>query len=84
GLTLRNGNREYFYQKLEKHFPGLKERYIKTYGNSYEINSPNNKELMELFHQTCKKHQIVSDVNALFSYLHQYEDKQYEQLMLKL
>ncbi|MCF0106610.1 MAG: hypothetical protein HUJ53_07600 [Holdemanella sp.] len=29
-LTLREGNREYFYQKLDEHFPGLKEKYIYT------------------------------------------------------
>ena len=35
GLTLRAGNREYFYEKLDKHFPGLKEKYHKKYGYSY-------------------------------------------------
>ena len=49
GMTLRDGNREYFYSKLDKHFPGLKEKYIRTYGNSYGIASPNQKELMKIF-----------------------------------
>ena len=44
GLTLREGNREYFYEKLDRHFPGMKEKYIKNYGNSYIIDSPNNRE----------------------------------------
>ena len=35
GVTLREGDREYFYQKLDEHFPGMKERYIRTFGNSY-------------------------------------------------
>ncbi|MCI7796526.1 MAG: radical SAM protein, partial [Lachnospiraceae bacterium] len=35
GLTLRDGDRQYFYQKLDRHFPGMKERYIRTYGNAY-------------------------------------------------
>ena len=49
GLTLREGNREYFYAQLDKHFPGLKETYIKTYGNSYEIPSKNSPHLSTYF-----------------------------------
>ena len=30
GVTLREGDREYFYAALDRHFPGLKERYIRT------------------------------------------------------
>jgi DNA repair photolyase len=39
GLTLRDGNREYFYAKLDEHFPGLRQRYHNKYGYSYEIKS---------------------------------------------
>lgn len=39
GLTLREGNREYFYEKLDRHFPGMKQRYIRSFGNAYELNS---------------------------------------------
>lgn len=69
GLTLREGNREYFYQKLDKHFPGLKERYIKAYGNSYEVPSPNNRRLMKVFHQVCKENNIISSIDEIFSYM---------------
>lgn len=41
GVTLRDGDREYFYKALDRHFPGLKEKYVRTYGNSYELESPN-------------------------------------------
>lgn len=75
GMTLREGNREYYYKKLDEHFPGLKAKYINTYGNQYEINSPHNKTLMELFHKTCKSHNIVSDLNEVFRYLSAFEDK---------
>lgn len=51
GLTLREGNREYFYQQLDKCFPKLKEKYISIYKNSYYLNSPYNDELMKYFHQ---------------------------------
>lgn len=80
GLTLREGNREYFYKKLDKYFPGLKEEYIKNYGNTYEVNSPYNKELMKCFKELCHKYHIVSDINTLFRYMHTYEYHEYEQL----
>lgn len=76
GLTLRDGNREYFYAQLDRHFPGLKEQYIRTYGNRYELNSPRNAELMRLFHSTCEKAGMMHDVNAIFSYLHAFEEKE--------
>lgn len=84
GLTLREGNREYFYAKLDKHFPGLKEKYIRLYGNAYEVNSPYNKQLYRLFVQICKANQIIYDYNALFAYMHTYESYNYEQLSLWL
>lgn len=76
GLTLRDGNREYFYAQLDRHFPGLKERYIREYGNRYEINSPRNAELMRLFHETCKKAGLMHDINTIFAYLHAFEEKE--------
>lgn len=75
GLTLREGNREYFYHALDKKFPGLKERYIHTFGNAYEIKSRNSHELMELFQKRCKKNEIVYDINAIFTYLQTFEQK---------
>ena len=76
GLTLRDGNREYFYAQLDRLFPGLKDRYIRTYGNLYEINSPRNEELMHLFHETCEKAGMLHDVRKIFTYLHTLEDTQ--------
>lgn len=73
GLTLREGNREYFYQKLDEHFPGMKKKYIEKYGNSYEIASDNNKNLMKIFREECKKNNILSDPHSVFSYLHKFE-----------
>lgn len=74
GVTLRDGNREYFYTQLDRHFPGMKERYIHTYGNRYELLSPRNEELMELFHGTCEENGILHDVNAIFAYLHDFAE----------
>ena len=76
GLTLRDGNREYFYAQLDRHFPGLKQRYIASYGNRYEINSPNNAELMAFFHSFCERNGMMHDIHSIFNYLHTFEDKE--------
>ena len=76
GLTLREGNREYFYQQLDRHFPGLKKRYIDTYGNQYVIDSPNSKQLLQLLRQKCRQHGIIQDNQQLFTYLSTFTNKQ--------
>lgn len=75
GLTLREGNREYFYKQLDHLFPGLKEKYIKTYGNQYMIESPNGRPLMKLFAETCDKNGIVHNNDEIFHYLQTFEEK---------
>ena len=75
GVTLRSGDREYFYAQLDKKFPGLKERYIRTYGNAYEVSSPRNRELRRLFHNTCEEHGIWHDNSTIFRYMAQFEEK---------
>lgn len=76
GLTLREGNREYFYTQLDRHFPGLKEEYVRLYGNAYEVSSPQNRELMQLFHDTCEKSGIWHDNNRIFHWMHEFEEKE--------
>lgn len=75
GLTLREGNREYFYAQLDRLFPGIKERYIRMYGNQYVISSPKNEELMQLFYDMCERYKIVHNNEQIFEYLHKFEDK---------
>lgn len=83
GLTLREGNREYFYAALDRHFPGLRERYHRKYGYAYEIASEHSKELLQLFYATCRKHGIESSREKIFGYLHELPQKEeYEQLSL--
>ena len=79
GLTLRDGNREYFYAALDRHFPGLKEHYIRTYGNAYELPSPRERELGKLFHEGCEARGIWHNNDTIFRYLNTLEEKQ-EQL----
>ncbi len=76
GLTLRNGNREYFYAALDRHFPGMKEHYIKTFGNSYEITSPNNSKLMRMLSEGCRSHRIMLGIENVFAYLNEFPEKE--------
>ncbi len=75
GLTLREGDREYFYAALDKHFPGMKERYIREYGNAYELPSPNAKELLKLFRNICRDNGIMSSPDECFAYMQELPDK---------
>lgn len=77
GLTLREGNREYFYSELDKKFPQLKEVYMRKYGSSYIVGSRDNKRLMNIFHDFCEANNIVHDNDLIFSYLNLFEDKQF-------
>ena len=81
GLTLREGDREYYYAALDRHFPGLKERYIRTYGNAYEVPSPNSRELMHLFRTFCRDHGIMSTPEECFGYMSELPDR-FEQMTL--
>ena len=80
GLTLRDGNREYFYAQLDKRYPGLKERYVRTYGNAYELPSPREWELLKLFHELCERYGIWHDNDRVFHYLSTLEEKTPQQL----
>ena len=83
GMTLREGNREYFYSQLDRLFPHLKEKYIRTYGMQYQISSPRNDMLMKIFHQLCEDNGILHDNDRIFEYLCSFEEKsQYVQLNL--
>ncbi|MED9970556.1 MAG: radical SAM protein [Ruminococcus sp.] len=75
GLTLREGNREYFYRQLDKSFPGLKERYVREFGYQYAVNSPRSNELMRLFHRVCEANGIMHDNDQIFEYMHRFEEK---------
>jgi DNA repair photolyase len=83
GMTLREGDREYYYKKLDINFPGLKEKYKRKYGNSYEIKSDNSDNLFGIFHKTCAEHKINCNMDELFKYMHTLElPESQEQLSL--
>ena len=69
GLTLRQGNREYFYSQLDRHFPGLSDEYRKAYGSAYVVSSPRQDELMRIFHAACEKYGVLHDPEDCFRYI---------------
>ena len=81
GLTLREGDREYYYTALDRHFPGLKERYIRRYGSAYELPSPRAKELQAVFQTICEEKGMLSTPEACFAYLRELPEK-YPQMSL--
>lgn len=81
GVTLREGDREYFYNAIDKYFPGLKEKYHQKYGYSYNILSDNNRELMKYFKERCYKNNILYTPEDCFRYLREFPEK-YDQLSL--
>ncbi|MCR2047308.1 radical SAM protein [Acetatifactor muris] len=81
GMTLQEGDREYFYAALDRHFPGMKERYHKRYGYAYEVPSDRSRELMQLFYRKCRENNIICEVEKCFEYLRELPER-YEQLTL--
>lgn len=61
GLTMRNGQREYFLKSLEEIFPGenLADRYRKKYGDRYQCSSPRAKHLWEIFTAACDQRGLL-------------------------
>lgn len=80
GLTLRNGDREHYYSALERHFPGLRERYIREYGDAYMLTSPNAAKLWRVFVTECRSRGIEYRTDAVFDFMRRLEES--EQLTL--
>ena len=74
GLTLREGDREYYYAALDKSFPGMKKRYIQRYANAYALHSTRAKELMGLFWNTCRQHGLLCTPEDCFAYLNDFPE----------
>ncbi|MBR1506764.1 MAG: radical SAM protein [Eubacterium sp.] len=81
GLTLREGDREYYYAALDKHFPGMKQRYIERYGNAYELPSPNAKVLQGILRRICNENGMISNPYECFKYMNELPEK-YHQMSL--
>ena len=77
GVTLRNNQRQWYYTKLDELFPGLKAKYISTYGDSYECRSKNSKKLWALFKSRCDEYGILYRMEDIISeYKKSYQAEQ--------
>lgn len=76
GVTLRDGDRQYFYKQLDAYFPGLKEQYIGRFGDRYECPSPNAAKLEQIFREECRAHGVICEPEEALAYLMRFEDKQ--------
>ena len=83
GVTMREGNREYFYAKLDEMFPGVKEKYIRKYGNAYVCDSPNNTRLMDIFQSECRQNGILYKTDDVFAYMYEYVSAQQQMAIRK-
>ncbi len=66
GMTLRTGNREYYFSALQREFPGVREHYLREYGNAYEIPAREPERLYAAFTDECRKHGLLwrfGDIN---------------------
>ena len=76
GVTLREGSREYFYAQLDRHFPGMKERYIRAFGDAYQCPSPNEKRLAAILREECVKRGVICQTEKAMAWLMEFEDRQ--------
>ncbi len=74
GVTLREGDREYFYAALDRDFIGLKKKYIEKFGLSYECVSDNNPRITGLIREICDKNGIMRDYDEVFSYMRAFPE----------
>ena len=75
GLTLREGDREYYYAALDRHFPGMKERYIGRYGSAYVLPSPNAEKLTEVFQKICSENGLLCRPEDCFRFMQELPEK---------
>ncbi|WP_371381360.1 radical SAM protein [Sporomusa aerivorans] len=77
GVTLRQNQREWYYKKLDEHFPGLKQKYVNQFGNAYECRSPNARGLWQFFQKECDRLGILYKMQDIIAaYKQGYSDKQ--------
>ena len=76
GVTLRDGDRQYFYPQLDRHFPGMKERDIRTFGERYECPSPNARRLAAILRKECAARGVICDTEKSMAWLMEFEDRQ--------
>ena len=64
GMSLREGSRDYYYDKLNQLFPGIKQKYVQRYGSQYICTTPNWRELDDLFQKAVYKYSIATKMSV--------------------
>lgn len=80
GVTLRDRQRTYYFNKLDQYYPGLKEKYLKTYGHRYECLSVHHKNLENILKRECQKYGLLYKMSDIIK-AYKHENK-VEQLSL--
>lgn len=77
GVTLRQNQRDWYYSKLDELFPGLKAKYIRQFGDSYECRSPHAKQLYDMFSKECERLGLLYKMSDIIkAYRMDYYNKQ--------
>ncbi len=77
GVTLRSNQRQYFYDRLDELFPGLRARYVRTYGERYQYASPHARALWDIFAAECRANGILYRMSDIIrAYQAPYSDPQ--------
>lgn len=75
GVTLRDNQRDYYYKKLDKDFPGIKNRYEKKYGNTYKCYINNYKKILQSFLEQCSINDITTEMPTYEKYINSMQMK---------
>ena len=67
GMSMRNRQRDYFYDRLDESFPGLRERYEAAYGEAYACPSPHAKDLYRRTQELCARLGIATQVRPMLA-----------------
>lgn len=81
GMTLRENQRDYYFNKLDEHFAGLKQKYIRCYGTRYNCKAINYKKIYSIFTEECKKYGILYKMSDIIK-AYKKEKSNHEQLTL--
>lgn len=77
GVTLRQNQRDYFFERLDESFPGIKQKYVSQFGNSYRCSSPRARELMSIFRKECETYGLLFEMSDIINaYRRGYENSQ--------
>lgn len=63
GMTIRDGQREYYYAQLDKSFPGIRSKYMNRFKKQYACGAIDANHLWEVFQSECLKHNIPTKMD---------------------